>query len=279
MHGAQGLWADRDLYLATPAVTRGLGFSGLIRRTAPFSRLLRHTRGCGGSLLTRIVTCCPFEKCTFENDQNNAYLRRIGLQSPFKETNQIQYSSRNTTTKPSSFQFFNIQSNPIISQLHDILPEECENASLPSTLIQTVTQDYNNNGYSVRDTTQHRSPTIEPVLRFCQTIRLLSTIHRVLQYLMVDLHQHYPLKTKTDDNATTECKRSRMDFVGLDSSQILNNWYQNYIQSPYPTDNEVHELLQLSGLTCKQMKKVDGQEKSPLLQYTNYHWKPASNQI
>ena len=43
-------------YRATPAVTRGLGFSGLIRRTAPFSRLLRHTRGCGGSILPRILT-------------------------------------------------------------------------------------------------------------------------------------------------------------------------------------------------------------------------------
>jgi hypothetical protein len=31
-------------------------FFGLIRRTAPFSRLLRHTRGCGGSILTRILT-------------------------------------------------------------------------------------------------------------------------------------------------------------------------------------------------------------------------------
>jgi hypothetical protein len=56
MLGAQDLWAGRDLYLATPAVTRGLGFSGLIRRTAPFSRLLGHTRGCGGSILTRILT-------------------------------------------------------------------------------------------------------------------------------------------------------------------------------------------------------------------------------
>jgi hypothetical protein len=37
-------------------VTRDLGFSGLIRRTAPFSRLLRHTRGCGRSILTRILT-------------------------------------------------------------------------------------------------------------------------------------------------------------------------------------------------------------------------------
>jgi hypothetical protein len=52
MVGAQGLWAGRDLYRATLAVTRGLGFSGLIRRTAPFSRLLQHTRG--GSILTRL---------------------------------------------------------------------------------------------------------------------------------------------------------------------------------------------------------------------------------
>jgi hypothetical protein len=51
MLGAQGLWAGRDLYRATPAATRDLGFkiiSGLIRRTAPFSRLLRHAWGCGG---------------------------------------------------------------------------------------------------------------------------------------------------------------------------------------------------------------------------------------
>jgi hypothetical protein len=43
MLGAQGLLAERDLYRATPTVTRDLGFSGLIRRTAPFSRLLRST--------------------------------------------------------------------------------------------------------------------------------------------------------------------------------------------------------------------------------------------
>jgi hypothetical protein len=45
MLGAQGLWAGRDLYLATSTVTRGFGFSGLIQRTAPISRLLRHTWG------------------------------------------------------------------------------------------------------------------------------------------------------------------------------------------------------------------------------------------
>jgi hypothetical protein len=45
MLGAQGLWAGRDLYRATPTVTWGLSFSGFIWRTAPFSRLLRHARG------------------------------------------------------------------------------------------------------------------------------------------------------------------------------------------------------------------------------------------
>jgi hypothetical protein len=56
MLGAQGLWAGRALYRATPTVTRDLGFSGLIRRTAPFSRLLRNAWGCGGPILTRILT-------------------------------------------------------------------------------------------------------------------------------------------------------------------------------------------------------------------------------
>jgi hypothetical protein len=49
MLGAQGRWAGSDLYRATPAVTRDLGFSGLIRRTAPFRRLSRHTRGWNNS--------------------------------------------------------------------------------------------------------------------------------------------------------------------------------------------------------------------------------------
>jgi hypothetical protein len=34
--GAQVLWAGRDLYSDTPTATRGIGFSCLIRRTAPF---------------------------------------------------------------------------------------------------------------------------------------------------------------------------------------------------------------------------------------------------
>jgi hypothetical protein len=33
----------------------GLGFTGLIRRAAPFSRHLRHTRGCGEPILTQIL--------------------------------------------------------------------------------------------------------------------------------------------------------------------------------------------------------------------------------
>jgi hypothetical protein len=57
MLGAQGLCLS-----CTPAVTRDLGFSGLIRRSAPFSRLLLHTRGCGGSILTRILTVTCMRK-------------------------------------------------------------------------------------------------------------------------------------------------------------------------------------------------------------------------
>jgi hypothetical protein len=56
MLGAQGLWAGRDFYRATTTVTRDLGFSGLIRRTTQFSRLLRHTRGFGGYSLAHILT-------------------------------------------------------------------------------------------------------------------------------------------------------------------------------------------------------------------------------
>jgi hypothetical protein len=59
MLGAQG----RDLYRATPAATRDLGFSFLIRRTAPISRLLRHAWGCGRPILTRILT--GFKKPVF----------------------------------------------------------------------------------------------------------------------------------------------------------------------------------------------------------------------
>jgi hypothetical protein len=61
---AQGLWACspsfQDGFLmfpfvgiligATPAVTRDLGFSGLIQRTAPFSHLLQHTRDPHGGM-------------------------------------------------------------------------------------------------------------------------------------------------------------------------------------------------------------------------------------
>jgi hypothetical protein len=52
----QALLAGRNLYRATHAVTWGLSFSSLIRRTAPFSRLLQLVRGCIGPILTRIPT-------------------------------------------------------------------------------------------------------------------------------------------------------------------------------------------------------------------------------
>jgi hypothetical protein len=47
-----GFWAGRDFNLA---VTRRRGFSGLIRRTAPFSSLFRHVRGCRGPILIWIL--------------------------------------------------------------------------------------------------------------------------------------------------------------------------------------------------------------------------------
>jgi hypothetical protein len=78
MLSAQGPWAGRDLYRATPAVTRDLGFFGLIRRTAPFSRLLRHTRGCGGSILTRILTGGPLELGCDESD-NDIITATVGI--------------------------------------------------------------------------------------------------------------------------------------------------------------------------------------------------------
>jgi hypothetical protein len=53
---AQGLWAGRYLYRATPTMTLDLGFSGLIWRTSPFSRLLRHAWGSVGPFQTRILT-------------------------------------------------------------------------------------------------------------------------------------------------------------------------------------------------------------------------------
>ena len=45
--GKNDLWAGRDLYRATPAVSRGLGFCSLIRRTRPLlmdTRLVRQAR-------------------------------------------------------------------------------------------------------------------------------------------------------------------------------------------------------------------------------------------
>jgi hypothetical protein len=73
--GALGLWGGRDLYRATPAVTRDLGFFGLIQRNAPFSCILRHTKGCEGSILTRIVmwVILTWENKLRRNDTPNFY--------------------------------------------------------------------------------------------------------------------------------------------------------------------------------------------------------------
>jgi hypothetical protein len=64
MLGAQSLWARRDLYRATPTVTQDLGFSGLIRRTAPYSHLLRSARGCRRPILTWVLMIHIWIVCT-----------------------------------------------------------------------------------------------------------------------------------------------------------------------------------------------------------------------
>jgi hypothetical protein len=51
-------------------VTTDLGFSGLIRRTVPFSRLLWQARGCGGSILTRILTGPETPRNVITSEQN-----------------------------------------------------------------------------------------------------------------------------------------------------------------------------------------------------------------
>ncbi|XP_061186323.1 uncharacterized protein LOC133194371 [Saccostrea echinata] len=63
------------------------------------------------------------------------------------------------------------------------------------------------------------------------------------------------LKRKREESEEPNSKRTRTDSTGLDSTQVLTSWYQSHIQYPYPTDEEVQELVKMSGLTHKQVKK------------------------
>jgi hypothetical protein len=57
MLSAKGLWAERDLYCATPAVTQILSFFSLLWMTTPFSRFLQPRKGLPRtSILTWILT-------------------------------------------------------------------------------------------------------------------------------------------------------------------------------------------------------------------------------
>jgi hypothetical protein len=86
MLNAQGLWAWRDLYHATPAVTRDLGYSSLIQRIAQFSRLLGHTKGCGRYILTRILTLWNIKLIIYRPWNVQVYLRNVPYRS-VQETN------------------------------------------------------------------------------------------------------------------------------------------------------------------------------------------------
>jgi hypothetical protein len=66
MLGAQGIWAGRDLYRATLTVTRGLGFSGLIRRTTLYLVASYDTQGCVEDLATSqsLTQSCRSFQCS-----------------------------------------------------------------------------------------------------------------------------------------------------------------------------------------------------------------------
>jgi hypothetical protein len=115
MLGTQGLCAGRDLYCDTPAVTRGFGFSGLTRRTALFSRLLRHTRGCEGSILTRILTGThSFASYDTQGDVEDPFLPSYSreIKDLMKEQSVYQYASKYKET------VFGIRATNNISMTH-----------------------------------------------------------------------------------------------------------------------------------------------------------------
>lgn len=70
-----------------------------------------------------------------------------------------------------------------------------------------------------------------------------------------EVNSSNPLKRKREEEEDQESKRTRTDSISQDPSQALNNWYQSHINYPYPTDQEVQELVTLSGLSRKQVKK------------------------
>lgn len=62
-------------------------------------------------------------------------------------------------------------------------------------------------------------------------------------------------KREEEEEEDQENKRNRTELTAQDPSQVLNSWYQSHITYPYPSDAEVQELVTLSGLTRKQVKK------------------------
>lgn len=40
-----------------------------------------------------------------------------------------------------------------------------------------------------------------------------------------------------------------------ESTEILNNWYHNNVQYPYPNDEQVRQLAEMTGITARQVKK------------------------
>jgi hypothetical protein len=91
MLGAQSLWAGKDLYRATPTVTQGLLFSGL---------LLRHALWCGGYILTPILTNSQLHDGSYMICMHsgwNSFLNKyecVNLGCPIRRLEMIAWSSR-----------------------------------------------------------------------------------------------------------------------------------------------------------------------------------------
>lgn len=139
-----------------------------------------------------------------------------------------QHSSQFATRVPSSFDFFNqMPTNPMFNQLHQILAEECQNFNMPSTLIQTVTQDYSGYSVSCQQSLQiHRmQPTTD--IRYCSnrlqdSIPPSNTFHNTSAVQQISnsvssgsCDEHLPGKNRESTSPSSKSSSSRSSSSSL----------------------------------------------------------------
>jgi hypothetical protein len=77
--GAQGLWAGRDLYQANLRWHRASVFPVSSQGPPPFNCLLRLARGCGGPILTKILSG-PHSIASYDTQGNVEDLKTFKMQ-------------------------------------------------------------------------------------------------------------------------------------------------------------------------------------------------------